>query len=158
MYMYVKTNTVLKKMHVYINTTQILNIFLDRVFYLWTDLPGARFDCAEKIDCLPDYQYLNTRPLFSGRGRGVRWGYPLATIVPTAPSDTLQYYQAVNLCFRNCTLILQYFFCLFREMFTYLQTNMLSHPIYTAIKRRSTELPHKCLSSIAFYEHWIKWS
>lgn len=115
MYMYVKTNTVLKKMHVYINTTQILNIFLDRVFYLWTDLPGARFDCAEKIDCLPDYQYLNTRPLFSGRGRVVWWGYPLATIVPTAPSDTLQYYQAVNLCFRNCTLILQYFFCYFER-------------------------------------------
>lgn len=66
MYMYVKTNTVFKQMHVYINTTQILNIFLDRVFYLWTDLPGARFDCAEKIDCLPDYPY--TPPFFRGGG------------------------------------------------------------------------------------------
>lgn len=65
--MYVKTNTVFKQMHVYINTTQILNIFLDRVFYLWTDLPGARFDCAEKIDCLPDYTYT---PPFFGEGEG----------------------------------------------------------------------------------------
>lgn len=65
--MYVKTNTVFKQMHVYINTTQILNIFLDRVFYLWTDLPGARFDCAEKIDCLPDYPCIHA-PFFRGGG------------------------------------------------------------------------------------------
>lgn len=99
-------------MHVYINTTQILNIFWIGYFTYGLICQGQGLTVLKRSTV---YLTTHTRPLFSGRGRGVRWGYPLATNVPAAPSDTLQYYQAVNLCFRNCTLILQYFFCYFER-------------------------------------------
>lgn len=81
--MYVKTNTVLYKQK------QMYNYYINTKNFLWIRCFTNGLTCqTEKTDCLPDYPY--TPPFFRGGGGCVRWWYPLAIIVPVAPSDILQ--------------------------------------------------------------------
>lgn len=82
--MYVKTNTVLYKQK------QMYNNYINTKNFLWIRCFTNGLTCqTEKTDCLPAYPYT---PPFFGEGEGVFGDgqYPLAIIVPVAPSDILQ--------------------------------------------------------------------
>lgn len=116
----------LKQIQYYTNKNRCLyNYYKNTKKKIWIGRFTNGLTCqTEKTDCLPDYPYT---PPFSGRGR------VCSVMVPFGDyrSGGLLWHFTINkqsiFVYRHCTLILQYLFCLFWEMFT--NKNAVTPPI-----------------------------